>query len=93
MIWIVLQNKTGAVNLDGVIDIFIKQSKNEIVARIAPTMVAKDSSLSSFVDLGTYKDTGECKKVLGGILKEIQITENKFNKIIKMPPIGGDVSD
>lgn len=93
MIWIVQQNKLGAVNLDGVIDIFIKKSKFEIVARIAPTMVAKDTSLSSFIELGTYENMDECKKVLSGILKEIRLADNTLNKIIKMPPIGGDVSD
>lgn len=93
MIWIVTQNKISAVNLDGVIDIFIKQSKFEVVARIAPTMVSKDASLSSFVELGTYESVDECKKVLGGILKAIRIADTSVNKIIKMPPVGGDVND
>lgn len=93
MIWIMTQNKMSAVNLDGIIDIFIKQSKNEIVARIAPTMILKDASLSSFVDLGTYSNLDECKKVFNDILKAIKLADTSINKVIKMPPAGGELDD
>ena len=80
MMWVVLQNRTGAVNLMHVIDIFVQ--RNTIIARIAPN--AKDTM--STISLGGYSDGAKCKLVLNEILKFIAHSETAgYQKVFKMP--------
>jgi len=80
MMWIVLQNRTGAVNLMHVIDIFIQ--RNTVIARIAPN--AKDTV--STISLGGYSDGAKCSSVLNDILKFIANSETVgYQKVFKMP--------
>lgn len=80
MMWIVLQNRTGAVNLMHVIDIFIQ--RNTVIARIAPN--SKDSV--STIALGGYSDGAKCASVLNEILKFIAHSETEgYQKVFKMP--------
>lgn len=62
--WIMLQNKLGAVNLMNVVDIFVKGQNNSVVVRISPTITAKDATISSYIELGKYKDIEACKEVI-----------------------------
>ena len=71
MMWVVQQNKLGAVNLMNVITIFIRRQDNMVVARIAPTGTAKDAVMSPYVELGKYRDLKEAKEVLNDILSFI----------------------